>query len=109
MVCPAAPEAPARFGLEKAGQGTGLGKQDPRQTIGNIIDVALGFLGAVALVIVLYGGVLWMTAAGNDEKVAQAKKVLYSGVIGMIIILSAYALSNYVIGALFQATGGTGS
>lgn len=87
------------------GATTGLGQQDPRETVANIIRVALTFLGIVAVVIVLWGGVLWMTAAGNDDKVAQAKKVLFSGLIGLIIILSAYAIAQFVLNQLGSATG----
>ncbi len=87
------------------GASTGLGQQDPRETVANIIRIALSFLGIVAVVIVLWGGVLWMTAAGNDEKVGQAKKVLFSGLIGLIIILSAFAITQFVVNQLIGATG----
>lgn len=87
------------------GAATGLGQQDPRETIANVIKIALSFLGIVAVVIVLWGGVLWMTAAGNEEKVGQAKKVLFSGLIGLIIILSAFAVTQFVINQLIGATG----
>ena len=87
------------------GEATGLGSQDPRETAANIIRSALGLLGIVAVVIVLWGGVLWMTAGGSDEKVGTAKKILFSGIIGMIIILSAFALTQFVLGQLIGATG----
>ncbi len=92
------------FGLDYAG-GTGLGNQDPRETAANIIRSALSVLGIVAVVIVLYGGVLWMTAAGSEDKVSTAKKILFSGIIGLIIILSAFALTQFVINQLIGATG----
>lgn len=87
------------------GASTGLGQQDPRETVANVIKIALSFLGIVAVVIVLWGGILWMTAAGNSDKVDQAKKVLFSGLIGLIIILSAYAVTQFVINQLIGATG----
>ncbi len=87
------------------GAATGLGQQDPRETIANVIRIALSFLGIVAVLIVLWGGVLWMTAAGSDEKVEMAKKVLFSGLIGLIIILSAFAITNFVVNQLIGATG----
>ncbi|MBI4121964.1 MAG: hypothetical protein HY461_01395 [Parcubacteria group bacterium] len=92
------------FGINY-GASTGLPQQDPRETVANIIKIALSFLGIVAVVIVLWGGVLWMTAAGNDDKVAQAKKVLFSGLIGLIIILSAFAITRFVTDQLISATG----
>lgn len=93
------------LGITYAGQ-TGLGGGDVRDTISRIINVALGFLGIVAVVIILIGGFTWMTAGGNDEKVGEAKKWIFSGIIGLAIILSAYALASYVITNLVTATTG---
>ncbi len=92
------------FGLQY-GAATGLGEQDPRETAANIIRAGLGVLGIIAVVIVLWGGVLWMTAGGSDDKVGTAKKILFSGLVGLIIILSAYALTQFVVNQLIEATG----
>lgn len=81
-----------------------LGNKDLRSTIASIVNVALSLLGIVALVIVLYGGFKWMTAGGNDEQVGEARKIIISGVIGLAIILSSYAISSFVITKLGQAT-----
>jgi hypothetical protein len=61
------------------------------------IQYILAFLGVVAVVIIIYAGFLWMTAAGNDEKVGKAKKTMISGIIGLVIILLAYAIAGFVI------------
>ncbi len=84
----------------------GLGSRDIRTTIAQIIRVAMGLLGIVAVVIILIGGFTWMTAGGNDEKVGEAKKWIFSGIIGLAIVLSAYALATWVISSLVTATGG---
>ena len=86
------------------GAETGLGTQDIRTTIASIINVALGLLGIVAVVIILAGGFTWMTAAGNEEKVDKAKKMIFAGIIGLAIILSAYAIAKFVIESLIKAT-----
>ncbi len=83
---------------------TGLGEADLEQTIARLIKVALGFLGIIAVIIVLMGGFKWMTAGGNDEKVGDAKKMLIAGVIGMAIILSAYAITTFVVSSILDAT-----
>ena len=86
-------------------QKTGLGNNDIRATIASIIKVAMGLLGIVAVVIILIGGFTWMTAGGNEEKVGEAKKWIFAGIIGLAIILSAYALATFVINSLVTATG----
>jgi len=82
----------------------GLGTKDVRSTIAQIIKVAMGLLGIVAVVIIIYGGFTWMIAGGNDEKVGEAKKWIFSGIIGLAIILSAYALASFIINQLVTAT-----
>ena len=92
------------FGIDYGAE-TGLGEQDPRESAARVIRAALSLLGIVAIVIVLWGGVLWMTAGGDSEKVSTAKKILFSGVIGLVIILSAFAIAQFVLDQLMQATG----
>ncbi len=87
--------------------GTELGTNpnaDIRVTIARIIRVAMSLLGIVAVVIVLIGGFKWMTAGGNEEQTGEAKQWIFSGVIGLAIILSAYALTNFIISNLVTAT-----
>lgn len=83
--------------------GTGLAQGNLTETIASLIRTAMGFLGVIAVIITLYGGFLWMTAAGNDDKVKQAKKVMISGIIGLIIVVAAYSLASFVITQLFTA------
>lgn len=91
-------------------ESTGLGNTDIRVTIGNVVRVVLGFLGIIAVCLVLYGGFLWMTAAGNEDQVASAKKVLINAGIGLVIIMSSFAITQFVLSNLQEATGtGTGS
>lgn len=85
---------------------TGLGSKDVRTTISEIIKVALGLLGIVALVIILIAGFKWMTAGGNEEKVGEAKKMMIQGVIGLAIVFAAYAISIFILTQLYKATTG---
>lgn len=82
----------------------GLGTRDVRETIGSIIRAFMGLLGIIAVLLILYGGFKWMTAQGNEEAVNEAKKIIISGVIGLIIILSAYAIASFVINAIVNGT-----
>lgn len=92
------------------GIGTALGASttDIRITIANIIRIALGFLGTLALLIILYAGFVWMTAGGDEEKVTRAKKTLTSAVIGLIIILAAFGITSFIISRLLGQVGGPG-
>lgn len=86
---------------------TGLGTKDIREGVMSIVSLLLGFLGIIAIIIILYGGFVWLTSAGNEEKVGQAKKIITAGVIGLVIIFIAYALATFVISQLITATGAT--
>lgn len=87
---------------------TGLGNADPRILIANIIRVVLGFLGIVAVVLIMYAGWLWMTAAGEADKIDRAKKVLISAVIGLVIILMSFAIATFILNKIYDATHGLG-
>ncbi len=71
--------------------------------VGQIISAALGLLGILFLILMLYGGYLWMMARGNEEKVDKAKDLITAAIIGLIIIVGGYAISNLVINALTKS------
>jgi hypothetical protein len=64
----------------------------------------LGLLGIVATVLIIYAGFLWMTAGGDDSKAETARKIIFSAVIGLAIILMAFAITKFVSLSLFKAT-----
>ena len=86
------------------GTNIGTGTTDIRITIARIIRTAMSLLGIIAVLIILYGGFKWMTAAGSDEAVGDAKKIITAGIIGLVIILTAYAIASFVINSLVSAT-----
>jgi len=67
------------------------------QIIGSIINIVLGFLGVVFLVLVIFGGITWMTAGGNEENVTKAKTLVTQAAIGLAIVLFAFLLTNFVV------------
>jgi len=85
----------------------GLSDTDPRDVVANVIQVVLGFLGTIAVVLIIVAGFQWMTAAGSEDKIAKAKKIMTAAVIGLVIVLMAYALSTFVIDAIIGATTAT--
>jgi len=90
-------------GLEYAAQ-TGLGGEDIRIIIARIIRIIIGFLGIIAVGLIIYAGWLWMSSEGNEEKITKAKQVLKNAIIGLIIILSAFAIATFVLNKLIGAT-----
>ena len=101
------PAAALETGLEY-GTITGLGAQDIRITIMKIVRIILGLVGIIAIVITIYGGYIWMTSAGNPEKIDQAKRILRNAAIGLVIIFSAFAIVSFIIGSLERALYGPG-
>ncbi len=89
--------------LNEIGQGTGLGtiKADANLNfygrIANIINIVLGAMGVVAVIYIIYAGVRWIKADGNDELVKEAKEGIRSAIIGLLVIFSAFIVSNFVI------------
>ncbi len=83
---------------------TGLGQANIKGTLGRIINVLLGFLGIIAVVIILYGGFIWMTARGNEDSVKKAQQIIVAGAIGLAIILSAFAITQFVVSEFITAT-----
>ena len=72
--------------------------------IGRIINVLLTFLGIIFLVLVLYAGFLWMTAQGDSKQVDKAKAMIQQSIIGLVVIVAGYAISNFVLTALVNVT-----
>jgi len=93
------------FGQDSlANAGVNLGTKSLPETIAGIINVILGFLGILSTAIILLGGFKWMTSQGNEEKVGEARKLIGAGVVGLVIILSAYAISKFVLSSLYNET-----
>ena len=63
--------------------------------IGQIINIALTFLGVIFLLLIIYGGFTWMTAGGNEQKITKAKGTIFNAAIGLIVVLAAYAITAY--------------
>jgi TRAP-type C4-dicarboxylate transport system permease small subunit len=74
--------------------------------IGEIINILLSVLGIVFVVLIVYAGYLYLTDAGGGEHVKKAKNLLTTSIIGLVIIIAAYAIANYVISALAGAAVG---
>jgi hypothetical protein len=73
--------------------------------VGRVINVVLGFIGILLLIYILYAGFLWMTAGGEDAKVKTATAMIKNAIIGLLIIIAAFAITNFVLGSLLNVAG----
>lgn len=92
--------------LSNFGGSSGLGNKAPANAdtpeviAGQVIQMVLSFLGVIFLILVIYGGYLWMLARGNQDEVDKAKKIILDASFGLVVILSAYAATTYVLDSI---------
>lgn len=99
------PATEASAAITTAGLENPLGTDDVRELIGTVIKAILGLSGALALVMFIWGGLIWMTSRGDKKKIEDGQKTLEWAVIGLAILFVAYAAVNWVINALQQSAG----
>lgn len=78
------------------------GETGLRGIVLKIVNFFLTFLGLLAVVMVIYGGFLYVSSAGNEESVGKAKKILLYAGLGIIVIIVSFALVNTILGAATQ-------
>lgn len=88
---------------DEVAQAAGFADASLTDIIGGILNAIMGFLGIITLIIIIYAGFLWMTAGGNADQIDKAKKWLINGVIGLVIVLSAWAITSFIFNLLEQA------
>ena len=103
--------AQVNVGLNAVNDSIALGNSDPRTIAARVINITLLVLGVIAVGLIIYGGFIWMSSNGDEEKIEKAKKILKNGIIGLVIILSAWGIASFILSRLLGATGnsnGTG-
>jgi TRAP-type C4-dicarboxylate transport system permease small subunit len=73
--------------------------------VGRIINIAMLFLGIIAVGIIIFAGFKWMTAGGQEEKISSAKRTLKNGVIGLVIVLSSWGIATFILDRVVNSTG----
>ncbi len=86
------------FGTE-ADRPTAVPGGDLRSLVLTVVNYFLGFLGLIAVIMVIYGGITYVVSAGKDEAVGNAKKIIMYALVGLVIILLSFVLVNAVLGA----------
>lgn len=79
-----------------------LGTTNVAVILGRLVAAMVGFAGAIGLIVVIYGGFQWLTAAGNPEKIKKGQEIMFWAIIGLVVMFGAYAATRYLIAALTQ-------
>lgn len=90
--------------LDKAGGAAQLSGKDPRLIVADVVKTLLSILGTIFLVLVVYAGFLWMTAAGDEKKVEKAQSIIKMAIIGLAVVLLSYSITLFVTYWLQVAT-----
>ncbi len=88
-------DASARLG--NVGRRVGVSQQDLPTLAGNVISTALTLVGLIFLILMVYAGYLWMTARGDEGQVEKALAIVKTCIIGLIVVMSAYAITFFVL------------
>ncbi|MFA6534307.1 MAG: pilin [Patescibacteria group bacterium] len=88
--------------LKFFGSKLNLTDTDPRIIAARLIKIFLSLISTIFLILILLGGFRWMLSGGDEERVGEAKKILLNAVIGLIVVLSAYSIVNFVVSAVVK-------
>ena len=91
------------FSSTTAGQ-AGLTKTSTSDIAASVIKIVLSIVGALFVILFIYGGFVWLTSTGNQEKVGKAKKSVSYAVVGVLIVLAAYSITTYVVSLIPSGT-----
>lgn len=75
------------------------------ETVGGIIRTFLTILGVIFMIYIVHAGYLWMIARGEEEKIIKAKAIIRGSIVGLLIILAAYAITAFVVNRFTVAIG----
>jgi len=117
QVTPAAPPIldDTEANVKQLGAGTGFIQDESEyattdrefvERFSRIINIVLGAVGVLAAAYLIYSGVIWLTAEGNDEKVKQAKTGIRNAIIGIAVIFLGYIVVNFVVVEIINAARG---
>jgi len=107
IICTAAPNINEFTGnvANYAGYDTaGVTETSLSESVGKVIKTVLAMVGTIFLGLTVYAGILWMTARGNEEQITKATKIFQTSIIGLIIVITAYSITVFVLSAVFKVS-----
>lgn len=97
LVLASAGSALAQILATTPGQVTATGFGDLGSVINKIFNFVIILAGIIFVILFLVGGVQYLTAAGNEEQTGKAKRLLVDAIVGLVIVLAAWAIGNFVL------------
>jgi len=87
---------------KSAGLDKSIGAKPIPDIIGTIIGAILAFVGVLFLILMIYGGIVWMLARGNEQEITKAKNTINAAIFGIVIVIASYALTSFIFGVLLN-------
>ncbi|MFH0951522.1 MAG: hypothetical protein V1765_03565 [bacterium] len=91
-------------GLDTTATGAGYVKKAITDIAGSAVNIVLSAIAILFLLLMIYGGMMWMTAQGNEDQVSRARKLIIAAVIGLIIVVAAFVVTSFLGDALGPQT-----
>lgn len=102
VICADGKPATTIKGCDEWSGDTGIaGNEDLMGTLTTIINVVVGVVGFVAVAMIVMGGISFATSQGDASKTTKARNTILYGVVGLVVALLAFAIVNFVLGAVF--------
>ena len=101
FTAPAVANAQLQSGIDATGQNTSKDNTSPTQLVGTVVNWFLFFVGAVAVIMLIYGGFKYITSGGDSSNVTSAKNTILYAVIGLVVVVLAGTIINFVINGNF--------
>jgi hypothetical protein len=98
IMIPLSTRAVVLGGLDETAGKAGISQSSssPEEKIAKVIGQVLSYVGVLFLILMLYAGFLWMTAGGDEKRIDQARDIILGALIGLIIVVAAYAITQFV-------------
>ena len=96
-------EAYNKGGADGSGVNSSVKGNNLMDTLNTIINVVIGIVGFVAVVMMIMGGISFITSQGDTAKVTKARNTILYGVVGLVVALLAFAIVNFVLGNVFTS------
>lgn len=95
--------------LENARKTSGYGQATETtfaSNLGLVVNIVLSFSGVIFMSLMVYAGYMWMTARGNEQRVDKALEIIKAAVIGLIITVGAYSITNFIVPKILERAAG---